>query len=50
MQIQLGLTPSVPPHKNKSRHGTYHDYFTEETRNRVAEVYAEDIELFGYTY
>ena len=50
VQIQLGLTPSVPPHKNKSRHGTYHDYFTEETRNRVAEVYAEDIELFGYTY
>jgi len=50
VQIQLGLEPSVPPHKNKSRHGTYHDYFTEETRQRVAEVYAEDIEVFSYTY
>ena len=50
MQVHLGLEPSTPPHKNKSRHGTYHDYYTDETRQRVAEVYAEDIELFGYTY
>jgi hypothetical protein len=50
VQVQLGLEPSTPPHKNKSKHGTYHDYYTDETRQRVAEVYAEDIELFGYTY
>ncbi len=49
-QVQLGLAPSTPPHKNKSKHGTYHDYYTDETRQRVADVYAEDIELFGYTY
>ncbi len=29
---------------------TYHDYYTDETRAKVAEVYAEDIDLFGYTY
>jgi hypothetical protein len=50
VQVQLGLEPSVPVHKNKSRHGTYHDYFTDETRQRIAEVYAEDVELFGYSY
>jgi len=50
VQVQLGLEPSTPPHKNKSKHGTYHDYYTDETRQRVAEVYAEDIELFGYSY
>ena len=50
VQVQLGLEPSTPVHKNKSKHGTYHDYYTDETRQRVAEVYAEDIELFGYTY
>ncbi|GAA1918662.1 sulfotransferase family 2 domain-containing protein [Nocardioides hwasunensis] len=50
VQVQLGLEPSVPVHKNKSRHGTYHDYFTDETRKKIAEVYAEDIDLFGYTY
>ena len=49
-EVQLGLEPSTPVHKNKSKHGTYHDYYTDETRQRVAEVYAEDIELFGYTY
>jgi hypothetical protein len=50
VQVQLGLEPSTPVHKNKSRHGTYHDYYTDETRERVAEVYAEDIDLFGYTF
>ena len=50
VQVQLGLEPSTPVHKNKSKHGTYHDDFTDETRQRIAEVYAEDIELFGYTY
>ena len=50
VQVQLGLEPTTPAHKNKSRHGTYHDYYTDETRQRVAEVYAEDIDLFGYTY
>jgi hypothetical protein len=50
VQVQLGLEPSTPVHKNKSKHGTYHDYYTDETRQRIAEVYAEDIELFGYTY
>ena len=50
VQVHLGLEPSTPVHKNKSKHGTYHDYYTDETRKRVAEVYAEDIDLFGYTY
>ncbi len=50
VQIRLGLEPTVPPHRNKSRHGTYHDYYNDQTRQKITEVYAEDIELFGYTY
>ena len=35
---------------NRSEHRHYADYYTAETRDRVAEVYATDIELFGYEY
>ncbi len=50
VQRHLGAEPTPPPHRNKSRHGTYHDYYNDATQAKVAEVYAEDIELFGYTY
>lgn len=50
VQRKLGLEPTPPPHRNKSRHGTYHDYYTEASRKKVAEVYAQDLEAFGYTY
>jgi len=48
---QLGLPPTQEvPRVNKSRHGHYSDYYTDETRKRVAEVYARDISEFGYTF
>lgn len=50
VQERLGIVPTPPPHRNKSGHGSYRDYFNDATRARVAEVYAEDIDLFGYTY
>ena len=38
-------------HKRGSKRKTgYHQYFTKETRNIVAEMFREDIEYFGYTY
>ena len=48
---RLGL-PALDafPRRNPSSHGHYRDYYNDETRNRVAEVFAEDIDTFGYTY
>jgi hypothetical protein len=50
VQERLGMEPRPPAHRNKSEHGHYRDYYTDASRKRVAEVYAEDIDLFGYTY
>jgi hypothetical protein len=47
----LGLKPlDVVPRRNKSKHGDYRDYYNDVTRRKVAEVYARDIDLFGYTF
>jgi len=36
--------------RNSRRGRDYREYYTDETRNLVAEIYAEDIELFGYNF
>jgi hypothetical protein len=47
----LGLEPAPEqPRRNRSAHGHYSDYYDDETRQRVAEVFAADIEAFGYAY
>lgn len=38
------------PHFNKIARRHYRDYYTEETRNMVADIYARDIELFEYEF
>ncbi len=50
VQAKLGLTPETPPHRNRSHARDYRTYYTPETRAKVAEVYAEDIEEFGYSF
>ena len=47
---KLGLPARALPHHNASEHGHRREYFTEETRQIVAERFAEDIERFGYEF
>jgi hypothetical protein len=38
------------PHVNRSKHSSYRDYYDDVTRKRVAQVFAKDIDAFGYTF
>jgi Sulfotransferase family len=48
---RLGLEPMPEqPRRNQSEHAHYSDYYDDETRQRVGEVFARDIEAFGYSF
>lgn len=47
---KLGIEGVSLPHKNSSQHRNYRTYYTDETRDIVAERYARDIEYFGYEF
>ena len=48
---KLGLQPiTQAPRRNVSSHGHYSDYYNDKTRRKVSEVFARDIEAFGYTF
>ena len=47
---QLGIEGASLPHKNISNHENYRSYYTDDTRDIVAERYARDIEYFGYEF
>jgi len=46
----LRLESRPLPHVNKSQHGHYSEYYTEETKNLVAERYSRDIQFFRYQF
>lgn len=46
---ELGLKASLP-HLKKTDHRNYVDYYDNESRKIVKEVFAEDIEFFGYLF
>ncbi len=46
---KLGINDRLP-HLNKTTHKNYRNYYDENTKNMIYEVFKQDIEYFGYNF
>jgi hypothetical protein len=50
LRRELELAAVELPHRNARSSGSWRDYYTPRTRDRVAEVYAKDVAEFDYRF
>ena len=48
--LNLSCDLSKLPHKQKSNHRHYTEYYTDKMRDKIAEDYRDDIDFFNYTF
>lgn len=46
----LGLPDYELPHINKSTHKPYREYYSDDTRQVIGEIYKKDVDLFEYSF
>ena len=46
----LDLPLDQVPHANRGQPARYRDHYTQASRQRVGEAYAEDVAAFGYSF